>query len=100
MKSPYLLQNGQPSQLEQLPVHLFFLRLRGRTKAAAATAAITAIITISQMFMEPPQSMARPMSLTIRANTQARAHCHRTTRKACSLPSSLLMAAVAATHGV
>ena len=87
-------QSEQPQpQPPDFPVRRIF-RTANRTAAA-----IRIRISQSQPFMsQAPNNV--PTRRTKKAMIQAIAHCHRTTSPAHFPPSSLLIAAIAATHGV
>ena len=85
-------QSEQP-QPPDFPVRRIF-RTANRT-----TAAIRTRISQSQTFMsQAPNNV--PTRRTRKAMIQAITHCHRTTSPAHFPPSSRLIAAIAATHGV
>ena len=95
------LPGQRPGHREQSPQQVFprFADLMRKTTAAMTAAAIRTISMISTAFIHtPPRSI--PMICTINAATHAIAHCHTTTNAAYLMPSSLFMAATAATHGV
>ena len=105
MQFPYfmcclqLFALGQPSQPQLQPEPPFcFMCSRASTMAATSAR----MITISQIFISLPYPApsAMPISRTSTAASQASEHCQSTTPMAQPWPSSRLMAAIAATHGV